>query len=67
MKNQGYNKLKGYLAEHNIKHKDVASLINVTHTTFSKKITRNGAEFTADEIRSICKYYNISSDEFFLI
>lgn len=67
MKKQGYNKLKGYFAEKNIKHKEVADLIDVTVATFSKKINRNGSEFTADEIRTICKHYNISSDNFFLI
>ena len=61
-----YNKFKGYLAERGIKHKDIAELIGTSATTFSKKINRNDADFTADELRLICSFYKISSDEFFL-
>ncbi|MFM1581242.1 helix-turn-helix transcriptional regulator [Helcococcus bovis] len=61
-----YYKLKGFLAEQGIKHSKVAKILGISQTTFSKKINRNNADFNADEIRVICRTYNISSDEFFL-
>lgn len=63
---EAYNKFKGYLASNNIRHKDVAEMLGITYTTFSKKINRSNADFTIDEIRKICNKYNISSDQFFL-
>ena len=66
MDSKGYSKFKGYLASHNIKHKDVAHLLNITHTTFSRKINKANADFNADEIRQICNNYNLSGDLFFL-
>lgn len=62
-----YLKLKGYLAENQIKSQDVAKLLNLTDTTFSKKINRNGQDFNAEEIRIMCKEYNLDANIFFLV
>lgn len=67
MEKRAYNEFKGYLASNNIKHKDVAKMLGITHTTFSKKINRSNADFTSDEIRQLCNNFKISSDKFFLI
>lgn len=40
-----YLKLKGYLVENQIKFQDVAKVLNITDTTFNKKINRNGQDF----------------------
>lgn len=61
-----YTKLKIFFLEHNIKHKDVAKLLKISHSRFSLKINRyKGADFTADEIRVICKNYTLNSEIFF--
>ena len=62
-----YLKLKGYLAENQIKSQDVARLLNLTDTTFSKKINRNGQDFNAEEIRIMCNEYNLDANIFFLV
>lgn len=62
-----YLKLKGYMAENQIKSQDVAKLLNLTDTTFSKKINRNGQDFNAEEIRIMCKEYKLDANVFFLV
>ena len=63
-----YNKLIGFFAEHDIKHKEVAEMLGITVASFSNKINRNnGADFNAKEMRAICKNYKLSADRFFLI
>lgn len=60
---KGYPKLRAYLAANNIKQKEVADLISVTESTFSKKI--NGiADFDMNEVRIICKHYGLKADIF---
>lgn len=67
IKKSPYLKLKGYLAENQIKSQDVAKLLNLTDTTFSKKINRNGQDFNAEEIRTMCKEYSLDANIFFLV
>lgn len=60
---KGYKKFKAFLAGNGIKQKEIADLIDVTESTISKKI--NGkADFDMDEVRTICKKYNLKSDIF---
>lgn len=61
----GYLKLKGFFAENGIKHKEVAKLIGVSESNFSKKINRNGEDFTKDQVVLICKHYNLNANEYF--
>lgn len=62
-----YTKFKGFLAENEIKHKEVADLIDVTVSNFSKKINRKGEDFTKDQIKIMCDTYHLNANEFFLI
>lgn len=62
-----YLKLKGYLVENQIKFQDVAKVLEITDTTFNKKINRNGQDFNAEEIRTMCKTYKLDANEFFLV
>ena len=62
-----YLKLKGFLAENQIKSQDVARLLDLTETTFSKKINRNGQDFNAEEIRIMCKEYDLDANVYFLV
>lgn len=61
-----YLKLKGYFAERGIKHKDVAKLLDINESNFSRKINRNGEDFTKDQIILLCKKYNLDANIFFL-
>ena len=67
LKRKPYLKLKGFLVENQIKSQDVAKLLNVTETTFSKKINRNGQDFNAGEIRKMCEEYKLDANLFFLV
>lgn len=67
MNKKPYTKFKGYLAENEIKNKDVAQFLGVTETTFSKKINRKGQDFTADQIRMLCNNYKLDANKFFLL
>lgn len=60
-----YSKLKGFLVEKNIKQKDVAELLNMTISTFNKKLNGTGADFTMQEARLICMKYNVKAEIFF--
>lgn len=61
-----YYKFKGFLAENGIKHKDVAKLLKITPNNFSRKINRNGEDFTVEQISIMCKTYKLDANEFFL-
>lgn len=62
-----YLKLKGYFVENQIKYQDVAKLLDITSTSFNKKINRNGQDFNAEEIRRMCKEYKLDANIFFLV
>lgn len=65
MNDFGYIELKKYLIEHNIKHSDLADMLDISKTAFSKKINRNGSDFTLEEARAICVKYGIEMQDFF--
>lgn len=67
MKKTPYLKLKGFLVENQIKSQDVAKLLGLTDTSFSKKINRNGQDFNAAEIRKMCEEYKLDANVFFLV
>jgi transcriptional regulator with XRE-family HTH domain len=58
-------KFKGWLVEHKIKQEEIAKLLNINLSTVNQKINGN-ADFTLQEIRTICITYQISADEFFI-
>jgi predicted XRE-type DNA-binding protein len=56
-------RFKGWLAENNIKQKDIAELLEIDISNVNEKI--NGKqEFTVAQIRTICQTYGISADIF---
>ena len=61
-----YYKFKAFLVQNNIKQKEVAKMLGITNSTLSTKLNRNGTDFTIKQIRTLCKEFNISADEFFL-
>lgn len=62
-----YLKLKGYLVENQIRSQDVAKLLNISDTSFSKKLNRKGQDFNAEEIRIMCKEFCLDANVFFLV
>ena len=65
MINAGYTKFKAWMKENGVKNSDIAKLLDITDATASKKL--NGiSDFTIGEIRTICNYYSISADTYFI-
>lgn len=62
-----YTKFKGFLAENEIKHKEVAELLGITVSNFSCKVNRKGQDFTKDQVKIMCDTYQLDANEFFLI
>nr|DAS37602.1 MAG TPA: helix-turn-helix domain protein [Caudoviricetes sp.] len=63
----GYLKLKAYLVESGITQGEVAKLLGISRSTFNCKLHRNGADFTAPEMRMLCQQYNLDANKFFLL
>ena len=63
-----YNKLKAYFVENGIKQKEVAELLGISRVTLSYKLNRyRNSDFTLEEVRTLCSWYNLPAGEFFLI
>lgn len=61
-----YIRLKQFLIERNIKNKDIASQIGISESSFSKKInTKKGSDFNLNQVRKICKLYNLDPNVYF--
>lgn len=50
-------KIKGCMAEHNHKQKDVAKILNLSKTSVNKKLTGK-SEFTLKELSTLAEQYN---------
>lgn len=58
-------RFKGYCAEHNIKQKEIAELLDITLENVNAKM--NGRlEFTLAQVKTLCNHFNISADYYFL-
>lgn len=58
-------KFKGYCAENKIKQLEIAEVLKLTVQSVNKKL--NGKEpFTFEQIKTLCKHYKISADEYFV-
>lgn len=62
---QGYLKLKAWLVENNIKQTEVAELLQIGRSAFNSKLNRNNADFNLDEVRAICRKYNLDANKYF--
>lgn len=65
MEKQPYWKLKGFLAENNIKQKQVAALLGLSVPAFNKRLNGTGKDFSVREARKICTTYNADVEIFF--
>ena len=58
-------KFKGYCAENRIKQVKIAEILNISIQSVNKKL--NGKEpFTFEQVKTLCKHFNISADEYFV-
>ncbi|AVP54492.1 transcriptional regulator [Clostridium tetani] len=60
-----YSKFKGFLAEKDIKQKEIAELINVSEATLSKRLNGKGGDFTIQDLKKICVALDIKAEIFF--
>ena len=64
-KRQPYNKIKAFLVENGIKHKDVAELLDMTPNTISKKLNGFGGDFTLSEVKRLHNGFRVPIEYFF--
>lgn len=60
----GYPKVKGYLIEHGVKQKYVASILDISITTFNNKINGVG-DFTIGQVKKMCQELRMNTSIFF--
>lgn len=60
-----YVKLKQFMIEHNIKSKDMAELLGLNESVFSKKINMKGSDFNLNEVRKLCSEYKLDGNLYF--
>ncbi|WP_052253433.1 helix-turn-helix domain-containing protein [Staphylococcus shinii] len=62
-----YEKLKAIMKEKRVTSTSLANELNIDRSTLYRKINmKDELDFTCSEMRKICIYLNISSDDFFL-
>lgn len=62
---QPYYKVKAFLVEKNISHKDVAVLLGVKPNTVSKKLNGFGADFSLSDVNLMHSKYGVPIAYFF--
>lgn len=50
---QPYKKIKAFLVENDLSHKDVAKLLEITPNTVSKKLNGFGGDFTLEDAKAM--------------
>lgn len=56
---QPYNKIKAYFVENEIKHKDVAVLLEVKPNTISKKLNGFGGDFSLEDAKKMHFHFGV--------
>lgn len=55
---KGYPRLKAFFAEHNIKHEDIAKMLNMSRTKLSTILNgKRNADFRASEIKTLALHF----------
>lgn len=63
----GYEKLKEFMKEQSVTSVKLSNELGIDRTTLYRKINMIGKkDFTCSEMRTICLYFDISSDDFFM-
>ncbi|WP_337227915.1 helix-turn-helix domain-containing protein [Staphylococcus succinus] len=62
-----YRKLYQYMKDRKVTNMELCEILNINRSTLYRKINRvDDIDFTCTEMRKICLYLHISSDEFFM-
>lgn len=62
----GFAKFKGFLVEKRIQQTEVAELIGVSRPYLNMILNgQRGADFTINQVNTICNHYGIDIDEYF--
>lgn len=56
-----YEKLKDLREDHDLKQNDIAKLLNVTQTNYSK-YERGERKITIEQLKILCEFYKVSAD-----
>ncbi|WP_437829023.1 helix-turn-helix domain-containing protein [Niallia taxi] len=65
-RHEPYVKLKAFLVENAIKQREIADLLGKSTSAFNQNLNGTGGDFSLDEVRLLCKWLNITADEYFL-
>ena len=58
-------KFKGYCAENRIKQSEIAEILDISVQSVNKKLN-DKEPFTFEQVKTLCKHFNISADEYFV-
>lgn len=61
-----YSKFKAFLAQNGIRQTEVAKLLGKSKSALNQNINGTGGDFSLQEVRLLCKYFQISADDYFL-
>lgn len=59
-------KFKGYCAEHGIKQKEIAEVLNIKSVSNVSRKMNGKTPFSLEQIKKLCTKYGISADEYFV-
>lgn len=60
-----YVKLRQFMIENKIKSKNMAEILGIDESLFSKKINQNGSDFNLNEVRKLCQKYKLDGNIYF--
>lgn len=60
-----YLKLRQFMLEKNIKNKDMAKILGIKESVFSKKINMKGSDFNLNEVQKLCETYQLDGNKYF--
>jgi len=61
-----YSKFKAFLVENNIHQREVAEMLGKSVSALNQNLNGTGGDFSLDELRVLCRNFNISADDYFL-
>ena len=54
------------MAENGIKQVDIGKVLDKSKTTVNQNLNGTGGDFSMEDVRKICRKYEISSDAYFI-
>lgn len=58
-------KFKGYCVENRIKQSEIAEILDISVQSVNKKLN-DKEPFTFEQVKTLCKHFNISADVYFV-